>query len=222
MVNRQWIKTVVIGITLIGSAFPQNAQALSDEVVTTCTITPTVLSLVAMPEAIALTNNLRRKTASPLLADGVPIYIRGVVRDERCVPIPGVRVQVWQADAKGYYVTDSEGVHDADADPNFTGSGTATTDNMGHYEFITILPGEAEGRPPVVHLRVKHPEFGIVETDLFFDKMPGATEYHKHLTEVVAKLLTAESQPIDYSAPDAGTVYHFDITLEGAQPTRNF
>jgi protocatechuate 3,4-dioxygenase beta subunit len=193
------------------------AQAQDPVVATHCEITPSSLPTVIMPVPMNLTNNLRRGEGSPEVASGTPIYIQGTVRDEMCVPIPGVKVELWHADTKGRYLGDK------DVDPYFVGSGTAVTDNMGQYTFLSVLPDTPKGGAlPLAHIRVSHPDFSILETDMYFSEIDAATRLSMHLSDDTARLLTATSSPIDFSKPDAGNVYEFHITLDGVSPMRTF
>ena len=63
--------------------------------------------------------------------------------------VPGVRVEIWQCDAKGYY----HHPHDRGgrADPRFQGYGRTSTDEQGQYRFRTIRPVAYPGRAPHIH-----------------------------------------------------------------------
>ena len=74
---------------------------------------------------------------------GQPIRISGHVFDADCNPLPGAKVDFWQADADGVY--DNEG---------YTLRGYVVTDANGAYTLDTIEPGVYPGRPPHVHVKV--------------------------------------------------------------------
>lgn len=74
---------------------------------------------------------------------GQPIRISGHVFDADCNPLPGAKVDFWQADAGGVY--DNEG---------YTLRGYVVTDANGAYTLDTIEPGVYPGRPPHVHVKV--------------------------------------------------------------------
>jgi protocatechuate 3,4-dioxygenase beta subunit len=57
-----------------------------------------------------------------------------------CRPIPGARVELWQANAKGQYLRAL--------------SGTVNVDRSGRFRFEGPYPASYEGRPPHIHLRV--------------------------------------------------------------------
>jgi protocatechuate 3,4-dioxygenase beta subunit len=58
---------------------------------------------------------------------GERIIIHGRVLDEDGLPVPGILVEIWQANAAGRYNHDRD-LHDAPLDPNFTGTGRTVTD----------------------------------------------------------------------------------------------
>jgi len=66
--------------------------------------------------------------------------------------VPGVRVEIWQCDAKGYY----HHPHDRGgrADPRFQNYGRTSTDEQGQYRFRTIRPIAYPGRAPHIHFSV--------------------------------------------------------------------
>mgnify|MGYP000199123596 CR=1 FL=1 len=71
---------------------------------------------------------------------GERIIIHGRVLDENGLPVPGILVEIWQANAAGRY-NHKRDLHDAPLDPNFTGTGRTVTDADGWYQFQTIKPG---------------------------------------------------------------------------------
>lgn len=82
-----------------------------------------------------------------------------------CRPLPGARVEVWQADAQGDY-TMVGGMRD---DPRCLLRATLTADREGRYRYTTILPGEYPGRPRHIHYRVTHADHAELVTQLYFD-----------------------------------------------------
>jgi protocatechuate 3,4-dioxygenase beta subunit len=57
-----------------------------------------------------------------------------------CKPIPGARVELWQANAKGRYVRAT--------------SATVLVDRSGRFRFEGPYPASYEGRRPHIHLRI--------------------------------------------------------------------
>ncbi len=133
-----------------------------------CEVTPQNLSL-PMP-LIYKSNDLRKKTGAAISALGQEIKITGLVLDSKCNPISSALVQIWQSDAKGFYKDSNinnylnenrnygkvynrftKHYFSDEADPNFTGSGSTTTDNLGRFVFYSIMPGKGE-----IHFRIAH------------------------------------------------------------------
>lgn len=126
---------------------------------TKCTKTPESYDLENKPEEFNLSNNLRRKAGSADIAKGELIYIRGKVTDINCVPVQNAVVFIWQADANGIYQKDA-----SNADSNFLGSGKYITNNLGYYDFITVIPGNYQN----INFLVQHPDFIELQTKMFF------------------------------------------------------
>src|SRR5687767_14042570 len=78
--------------------------------------------------------DLTRQHAGELI--GERIIRHGRVLDEDGQSVPRTLVVIWQANAAGRYAHCVHN-HDAPLDPNFSGTGRATTDADGRYRFIT-------------------------------------------------------------------------------------
>ena len=86
-------------------------------------------------------------------------------------PIPGARVEIWQANTYGRYTHPGD-TNPAPLDPNFEGYGVQITDAEGRYRFKTIKPGAypaAQGwtRPPHIHFKVETKTNWLV-TQMYF------------------------------------------------------
>ena len=105
-------------------------------------------------------------------AKGQLIYISGIIKDDLCRPIPNAVVEIWQACETGKY----DHQHDpntATLDPNFRYSARAITDQLGHYNFKTIVPGAYQAdrnwmRPPHIHYRVSALGHREIITQMYF------------------------------------------------------
>jgi len=91
-------------------------------------------------------------------AAGNPIYVMGRVLSVRGEPCPGVKLEIWQANAAGRY-THPHDRNPAPRDPNFDGYATVITDSEGRYRFKTVKPGAYPvvpeyWRPPHVHFDI--------------------------------------------------------------------
>jgi hydroxyquinol 1,2-dioxygenase len=67
-------------------------------------------------------------------APGIPCHVRGVVRSVKGDPIPGARLEIWQADEDGMYDVQYEGLDEP------RGRGHLHADNEGRYSFWTVHP----------------------------------------------------------------------------------
>jgi protocatechuate 3,4-dioxygenase alpha subunit len=85
---------------------------------------------------------------------GERITIRGFIYDGANTPLKDAMIEIWQADADGYYNSPSE--TRGKADPNFFGWARQPGDmNTGEFAFETIKPGKVpfrDGRPMAPHV----------------------------------------------------------------------
>ncbi|EUB99010.1 protocatechuate 3,4-dioxygenase, alpha subunit [Rhizobium sp. CF080] len=85
---------------------------------------------------------------------GERITIRGFIYDGAMTPLKDAMIEIWQADADGYYNSPSE--TRGKADPNFFGWARQPGDmNTGEFAFETIKPGKVpfrDGRPMAPHV----------------------------------------------------------------------
>jgi protocatechuate 3,4-dioxygenase beta subunit len=98
---------------------------------------------------------------------GEPLTVSGVVyAADRKTPLPGARVEVWQANPTGFY----EG-YDHHA-PAFNLQGQMRTDAAGRYEFTTLKPSPRKvgqtGLPAQIHFEVSYQDYKPFFTRLFF------------------------------------------------------
>ena len=104
------------------------------------------------------------KPSSPQRADlrepgagGKTVVLGGLVMTRYCKPVAGAVVDLWHADAKGDY--DTRG---------FRYRGHVFTDEVGRYQFRTILPALYPGRTRHYHVRVAVPQRALLTTQLYF------------------------------------------------------
>ncbi len=188
----------------IAGVYPNQTDVVKPVDVTSCPITPAVYDEITIPE-IYKTNNLRRRTGYATYAKGEFIRITGIVTDSNCVPISNATVQVWHADSKGYYKTLSSENYlnddmmystpkdrfqktyqiNKDADKNFTGSGSTSTDNLGRFSFFSIMPGSAKGKESVVMFRVLHKDFNELSTIMYFPENSKVTNKAEFIGETL-------------------------------------
>jgi protocatechuate 3,4-dioxygenase beta subunit len=131
-------------------------------------------------------------------------------------PLPGVVVEIWQADAHGRYHHPEDGRR-GPRDPHFQGFGSQRTDAQGRYRFKTIKPGAypaAPGwiRPPHIHFQVTGNTERLV-TQMYFPGEPlNDRDPILQASGAPAALVTTLSPPTPEMASDA-LIAVWDIVL---------
>lgn len=113
-----------------------------------------------------------------------PMIVRGTIRDVDGNPLSGVLVDMWNSTPDGRYSGIHEGV------PLDYYRGKVHTDEGGHYQFESTVPvaykipdtgptgellhmmGRHSWRPAHVHLKVRHPGYRELTTQLYFEECP--------------------------------------------------
>jgi protocatechuate 3,4-dioxygenase beta subunit len=122
------------------------------------------------PEVFNNTNNLLRASGAKALYCGIKTIIFGRVLDKACVPVSDAKVYMWQmgCDGKYPYKTFRTGVDKNLLNPingsSFQGNGIATTNNMGQFFFITVVPPKINGKS-TVYFKVEHIRIGNLQTE---------------------------------------------------------
>ena len=149
-------------------------------------------------------------------ASGQVVNIKGVLTDESCKPIAGATIIVWQASESGRYNhkgdaanTDFKDPRDGKLikrtlDPYFQSWGQTTTNELGEYEFKTIVPGFYPAdlnngwyRPPHIHFMVSAMGFPQFVTQMYFrGEMIKDNEFVQELNEVDFLLQGANLTPV--------------------------
>jgi protocatechuate 3,4-dioxygenase, alpha subunit len=156
--------------------------------------------------------------AGPQMVDekvqGERIRITGQVLDGDGVPVPDAMIEVWQADATGRYP-------DASRQDGFTGFGRVGTGTnpQNRFWFDTIKPGATpDGQAP--HLNVVVFMRGLLShlyTRIYFsdeDALSTSDPVLNSVDEARRQTLIAKREETL-----AGTVYRFDIHMQGASET---
>ncbi len=171
---------------------------------------------ISMPDHFATSNNLAKKPGSFYRAFGEIIFVKGTIVDSFGVPIEGAVVEIWQTNAAGKYHTlldpDSEFV-----DKYFSMSGRAITDNMGQYDFITIMPGSNPGRAPHINMNIYQEKFGKLETEMYFEDHPYNEGDYQYLAYNLEdrKLLTAKVRRSNFNDKSSIKICTFNIVMRG-------
>jgi protocatechuate 3,4-dioxygenase beta subunit len=187
--------------------------------------TPSILipDNLSKPSKFNKNNNLTRPTGSFKIAVGEPLYIKGKVTDVFGVPIEGAIIKIWHTNSAGYY-QDLINKNSDFYDPSFLGSGQYISNNLGNYEFLTIFPGFYDDRAPHINMIISHKKFGIIETELYFEKHP------KNLTDSIylsypekeREMLTGNTNYVDIYDLRKGKVVVFNIVMDGIHQYKKF
>jgi len=152
---------------------------------------------------------------------GERITVRGFVYDGLGTPLKDALVEIWQADADGFYQSTSE--TRGKADPNFLGWGRQPGDmQTGEFAFETIKPGRVPFRPNDSRLMAPHILFWVVarginvglQTRMYFSDEAAANAEDPILSRIEhrerLKTLIGQRQ---------GNEVRFDIRLQGENET---
>ncbi|MFE7129288.1 catechol 1,2-dioxygenase [Streptomyces sp. NPDC057638] len=111
---------------------------------------------------------------------GVPLLFQGRVTSVDGTPLPGARIEMWHADAEGFYSQYAPGL------PEWNLRGTVVADGRGGFAIRTVEPapyqiptdgscgrliaaaGWHAWRPAHLHLKVSAPGHQLVTTQLYF------------------------------------------------------
>lgn len=146
---------------------------------------------------------------------GERITVTGTVYDGTGTPLKDAMVEIWQADAQGFYPgNDPRG----QADPNFTGWGRKVGDyDTGEWVFETVKPGAVpfkDGRMMAPHITFWVVARGInigLQTRMFFPDEAGANAQDPLLTRIEHQ----NRVPTLIAEKTGEGAYRFDIRLQG-------
>ncbi len=181
----------------------------------------------ALAQILPEDNDLTTNAGTGKEAIGQRIVITGLVLDENGEPVPGVLIDIWQANSAGRYTHDLDSWN-APEDPNFIGRGRCFSNDEGVYRFTTIRPGNYpwkvetnEWRPAHIHLSIIGPSLASrLVTQLYFPDDPLF-----HLDSIFQGIPEGERDRVickydhDLTVPDWAMGYRFDIVLRGSQAT---
>ncbi len=182
-----------------------------------------VSEMVSMPRFFNSNNNLRTASGSFNSAIGEPLYIVGRVLDVFGVPIGNAKIEIWHTNASGKYHT-LVSRNSKYVDPNFSISGTAISDNMGYYSFVTIFPGFYDKRAPHINVSIKHKHFGNINTQIYFDDHPRNKKdiYLMAYKNSDRALLLSKISYVNDTRPELGKVAEFNIVINGIHKYKSF
>ncbi|MDX1401863.1 MAG: protocatechuate 3,4-dioxygenase [Kiloniellales bacterium] len=149
-------------------------------------------------------------------AEGRILHLIGRVLDSRGRPVPGAKIEIWQANTHGRYTHPADG-NPAPLDPNFEGFGVQVSDDEGRYRFKTIKPGaypvsQDWMRPPHIHVDVIG-RTGRILTQIYFENEP-LNDVDKLLQGTPnSEALIAKYQEPGEGIEDGALVAYWDVML---------
>lgn len=147
---------------------------------------------------------------------GQRIYIKGQVFDGDGAPVTDALVEIWQADAQGYFNHPAD-PHQAQADLHFRGFGRSGTTGEGFW-FKTIKPGLVAGTAaPYVNVRLFSRGMLIhAVTRLYFSDETG-----NQADAVLNSIKPERRQTLIAMLEESDDLptYRFDIRLQGEKET---
>jgi protocatechuate 3,4-dioxygenase beta subunit len=157
-------------------------------------------------------------------AEGRVIHLTGRVLDAQGAPVPGAKIEIWQANSKGRYAHPVDR-SPAPLDPNFQGFGTQLTDADGRYRFRTIKPAAYPVNPMnPVQVRAPHVHFDVtgrnsrLVTQMYFPDEPENADdlLLGRLSDVNKRALTASVSPPTAGLEPDSLLVRWDIVLVGS------
>ena len=148
---------------------------------------------------------------------GERILIEGTVFDGDGIPVPDAVIEIWQADANGFFNHPAD-PNRAQADPHFHGFGRSDTTDGGTYHFRTVKPGIIAGQvTPYVNVRIFSRGMLIhAVTRLYF-----ADEPDNDRDPVLSTIDAGRQSTLLAQREEFGDLpcYRFDIWLQGENET---
>jgi protocatechuate 3,4-dioxygenase beta subunit len=161
-------------------------------------------------------------------AIGERIIVTGKVFDESGNAVPGVLLELWQANSSGRYVHWRETAFPAPLDPNFIGVGQCRTNEAGEYRFLTIKPGPYPWgnhpnawRPAHIHVSILGSFLGArLVTQMYFEGDPlfPFDPIFNSVPEHARERLVA-SYDHDVTEENWALGWRWDIVLRGGRAT---
>lgn len=146
------------------------------------------------PKKFHSSNNLLHATGAVEAFCGQEIILEGTLLDVNCVPVSDAKVYIWQTGCDGKYPYTplrnkiDKNLINTNPISSFQGSGIATTDNNGHFQFVTIYPSKVMELAPHINVRIEHRHLGTLQTRLFPHTPENGNNYKFHIVMDKANL----------------------------------
>jgi protocatechuate 3,4-dioxygenase, beta subunit len=150
-------------------------------------------------------------------AQGQVVHVMGRVLNAKGEPVPGARLEIWQANSHGRYTHPSDR-SSAPLDPHFEGYADLRSDADGRYRFKTIKPA---GYPADQGMRAPHIHFDVsarlnrLVTQMYFSGEPlNEGDFVLAIAGANRKLLIADVRPPTPDLEPGSLLAAWDIVLE--------
>jgi protocatechuate 3,4-dioxygenase beta subunit len=215
-------KIIALLILVMGIMLPR-AFAFEGGVFMDCKITPHMEAWHFPKKPFNTSANLLRKATKVRRAQGEYMLLKGKVLDRNCVPVQNAVIHIWQPDNNGYYEDSYPKPNRKDTnlaqgvDPYFGYTGTARTDNLGNFAFLTIFPGSLAKNAPHINYIIQHRDFEDLASKIYFFQHPLNDDDpdFKKLSQQEQQTVAARGKPMDPRGQFEGRTYEFIVTLSG-------
>jgi protocatechuate 3,4-dioxygenase beta subunit len=162
--------------------------------------------------------DLSQLASSSVPARGQVIEVTGRVLGPDGAPVPGARLDIWQANAAGRYAHPGD-TNPAPLDPGFQGSAVIKADAEGRYRFRTVKPGLYPGRTQHIHFDVTGAAQRLM-TQMYFPGEPGNADdillsriaaEHRHV--MIAQQVDGADAPSTTVPSTAVPTYRWNVVL---------
>jgi protocatechuate 3,4-dioxygenase, beta subunit len=203
-------RQLVVGGTALGVATPLMAQDLLD-VLARSTPDQELGPFYPVARPLDQDADLTRLGGTGGTASGEIIDIFGTVFNHDGRPIPGAKLDLWQANAAGRYMHGGDMREDLPLDPHFQGSAVLVADGEGRYRFRTIRPGiyafGGRPRPRHIHFDISSRRARLTTQMYFPGEKENALEHIKEDSLLVARPVKPPSDS------QAAAAFQWDIRL---------
>jgi protocatechuate 3,4-dioxygenase, beta subunit len=169
------------------------------------------------PDSIATYNDLTRSKGGFIDEYLNRIMLRGKLVDTDCLPVANAHISIWQKDGYGIdryleYLSIPEKLYknNNDSYSEFSGTGSAFSDNEGRFIFITVYPGKESIKPrnDYINLIVKANALKEFSGEVSLDELVNPN--HKEKNSTISAEFNKEAS--DFYGID---VYDFSVVMDG-------
>ena len=150
------------------------------------------------------------------------IFIRGIIKDKECIPVPNTLIEIWQDDEYGkkrynqfsYSFNDRYNLN-KDQYSNFLGIATTTSDNNGNFSFISVMPNNKTKlkKQSLINISVFHEDFPEIENQIILN--PNFPIKKSERKIIAFRNIDAEKI---YNLP----TYDFEVILDGTNKYKTY